>query len=250
MQLIILGSGVGAPSSKRSAPGFCVLGKDKPILLDSGSGVAYQLPRAGLDYRKIDHIFYTHVDHPDHVNDLPEIIFAYKYDYPGRERTLNIAGPKGMKKFYTNLKRLYPIIADTPFPLIIEEVEENQIKFDDILVESRPLSHQAVKSVGYRVEFQGKSIVYSGDTDYCENLVTLSRECDLLVSECSFPDELKSAGHLTPSLAGRAARESGAKKLILIHLYPICEEFDILEQARKEYQGEIIVGEDLMKIDV
>ncbi|MDY6954257.1 MAG: hypothetical protein SWE60_22350, partial [Thermodesulfobacteriota bacterium] len=40
--------------------------------------------------------------------------------------------------------------------------------------------------------------------------------------------------------------ESKAKKLILTHLYPICEEFNIVEQARKTYQGEIIQAEDLM----
>jgi ribonuclease BN (tRNA processing enzyme) len=100
------------------------------------------------------------------------------------------------------------------------------------------------------LEFQGKSIVYSGDTDYCNSLVELASESDLLIVECSFPDEFKVDGHLTPSFAGRVAKESGAKRLLLTHLYPICDQYDIRSQAQRTYQGEIIVAEDLMKIEV
>ena len=250
MQLIILGSGVGVPSSKRSAPGLCIKVGNKPILFDSGSGTAYQLPKAGIDYHKIDHIFYTHVRHPDHINDLSEIIFANKYDHPKRKNDLNITGPKGMKEFYKNLEQLFPVIKNPPFSVNIRDVEINQVMFDGILVESRPLHHQDVECVGYRLEFDGKSIVYSGDTDYCDNLIGLAMKSDLLVIESSFPDEFKVDGHLTPSLAGKVAHEAGVKKLVLTHLYPVCDQYDIAAQARKGYGGEIIVAEDLMKIEV
>lgn len=104
-------------------------------------------------------------------------------------------------------------------------------------------------SVGFRVEFRdGKSIAISGDTDYCQNIIDLGFEVNLLVLECSFPDEKKVEGHLTPSLAGRIALESHCKKLLLTHLYPVCDQFDILNQCRQVYQGEITVGEDLMRI--
>ena len=107
------------------------------------------------------------------------------------------------------------------------------------------------ESVGYRIEWEnGKSIVISGDTDYCANIVSLALETDLLVLESSFPDEKKVDGHLTPSLAGRIARESRCKRLLLTHLYPICEQYDILNQCRQAYQGEIILGEDLMRVKI
>ncbi|MFH2013309.1 MAG: MBL fold metallo-hydrolase [Pseudomonadota bacterium] len=250
MELIVLGSGVGVPTSKRSAPGLCVKVKSKPILFDSGSGTVYQLPKAGIDYHKIDDIFYTHVAHPDHINDLSAIMFANKYDYPKRENDLNVTGPKGIKKFYENLEVLFPTLKDPNFSVNIREVEIDQIKINDVLIESKPLCHQDVECVGYRMEYQGKSMVYSGDTDYCDNLVELAKESDLLVIECSFPDEFKVDGHLTPSLAGRVAKESGTKKLVLTHLYPICDQYDILSQVQQVFHGEIIVAEDLMKIDV
>ena len=107
------------------------------------------------------------------------------------------------------------------------------------------------ESVGYRVELKdGRSIAISGDTDYCENIVELGFEVDLLVLECSFPDERKVEGHLTPSLAGRIGLESHCKRLLLTHLYPICDQVDILRQCRQVYQGETILGEDLMRINI
>ena len=98
-------------------------------------------------------------------------------------------------------------------------------------------------SVGYRMEFKnGKSMAVSGDTGYCQSIVDLSLEVDLLVLECSFPDGKEIEGHLTPSLAGRIALESNCKKLLLTHLYPVCDQFDVVNQCRQVYQGEIILG--------
>ncbi len=107
------------------------------------------------------------------------------------------------------------------------------------------------ESVGYRIEFKdGKSMTVSGDTDYCQNIIDLGQQVDLLVLECSFPDERKVEGHLTPSLAGKIALESQCRKLMLYHLYPICDQYDILAQCRQVYQGEVLLAEDLMKVKI
>ena len=70
-------------------------------------------------------------------------------------------------------------------------------------------------------------MVYSGDTDYSEDLIRLAQGADLLICECSLPEEMKVEGHLVPSLAGRIASEAGCRKLLLVHLYPECEGRDI-----------------------
>lgn len=107
------------------------------------------------------------------------------------------------------------------------------------------------ESVGYRIEFEdGRSMAISGDTDYCQNIIDLASEVDILVLECSFPDGKKVEGHLTPSLAGRIALESQCKKLLLIHFYPICDQSDIVSQCSQVYPGEIILGEDWMRIAI
>jgi ribonuclease BN (tRNA processing enzyme) len=115
---------------------------------------------------------------------------------------------------------------------------------------SKPMAHMS-ESVGYRIELKnGKSIAVSGDTDYCENLIDLASGVDLLVLECSFPDEKKVEGHLTPTLAGKIASESGCKRLLLTHFYPICDQHDILQRCRQVFHGEVILAEDLMRIEI
>ncbi|MGE5253721.1 MAG: MBL fold metallo-hydrolase, partial [Planctomycetaceae bacterium] len=115
--------------------------------------------------------------------------------------------------------------------------------------QTRPMLHSA-DSIGFRVNTGGRSMVYSGDTDYCGEIVILGKEADLLVLECSFPEERKKEGHLTPALAGRIAREAGAKKLLLTHFYPVFEGHDIRKECRKEFSGEILLAVDGMKLTI
>jgi len=122
------------------------------------------------------------------------------------------------------------------------------LDYDLFRVIARPMTHLP-ESVAYRVESnEGKSAVLSGDTDYCPDLVELARDADVLVIESALPDEMKAEGHLTPSLAGRIGREANCKKLVLTHLYPVCDSVDIVEQCKKEYGGELLIAEDLMEI--
>jgi ribonuclease BN (tRNA processing enzyme) len=118
------------------------------------------------------------------------------------------------------------------------------------MIFSKPMTHTP-ESIGYRIELaDGKSIAVSGDTDYSETIVDLALEADLLVLECSFPEGKKVEGHLTPSLAGRIASESHCKRLLLTHLYPVCDSTDIVGQCKEVFKGEIILAEDLMRVKV
>jgi ribonuclease BN (tRNA processing enzyme) len=202
----------------------------------------------GMTYRDIDLLLYTHI-HPDHISDLVPILFACKYSELPREKDLLCIGGPGFKFHLEKLRDLYgQWITPQSYPLTIKEISEEVLLYRDMRILSKPMAHIS-ESVGYRIEFKsGKSVAISGDTDYCQNLVDLAFKADLLVLECSFPNGKKVEGHLTPSLAGRIAIESGCKKLLLTHLYPICDQFDILEQCKQVYPGHVILGEDLMKI--
>jgi len=250
MEIIILGSGTGVPRLKRRAPGLIVEIENEPFLFDSGSGTCYQILRAGVNLKNINHIFYTHFIHPDHISDLPEILFASKYDLPVRGSNLNITGPVGIRNFYQNIIRLFPIFEGLPFVVNINEVMDDQIMLSKGFITTKPMNHYQVDCLGYRIEFEGKSVVYTGDTDYCDNVVELANGADLLITECSFPDELKIEGHLSPIKAGQIAVDAQVKRLLLTHLYPPCEDYNIKKQTEKIYKGEVIIAEDLMRIEV
>ena len=204
----------------------------------------------GMTYWGIDLLLYTHI-HPDHIADLVPILFACNYaDLPRQKDLLCIGGP-GFKHYYDQLKKIYGSwINANSYRLTVEEISEKPLLVRDLQISSKAMAHLP-GSVGYRIDFKdGKSIAISGDTDYCRNIVELADETDLLILECSFPDEKKVEGHLTPSLAGRIAFESRCKKLLLTHLYPICDRFDIPKECEQVYKGEIILGEDLMNIKI
>ena len=210
--LTFMGTGTGVPLKNRQAPGLVVQAGDTPLLLDSGSGTAYQLARAGLHYYQFDHLLYSHFAHPDHINDLAALIFGNSYFDPLRKTTLSIYGPKGIKIFLKNLFVLYPVLNNPPYPIAVHELEQDTISVNEVTIATRPLNHQQSACLGYRINYQGKSIIYSGDTDYCDALVTLAQHGDVLIVECSFPDGYKVDGHLTPAEIGQIAAQAQVKK--------------------------------------
>jgi len=249
-ELIVTGSGTGIPSLRRGFPGIVILSDSAKLLVDSGSGTLRRMLDIGLTYRDIDLLLYTHI-HPDHVSDLVPILFACKYADLPREKDLLCTGGPGFKSYFEKLSGVYGSwIAPRSYQLTVKEIAQKGLAYRDLKILSKPMAHIS-ESVGYRIEFKdGKSVAVSGDTDYCQNIIDLAFEVDLLVLECSFPDGKKVEGHLTPSLAGRIALESRCKKLLLTHLYPVCDQFEIVGQCKKIYQGEIILAEDLMRIKI
>jgi ribonuclease BN (tRNA processing enzyme) len=250
----ILGSGTCVPSLKRSSCAVLLEIGESKLLFDSGPGTMHRLLKAGIEIFDIDVIFYSHF-HPDHTGELAPFIFATKYpDSNNRKKLLTIVGGTGFVNFIHRLKSAYENWLELPENMLrFLELGRNGLenrRFASFTMETMPMNHRE-ESLGYRItDDNGKSIVYSGDTDTNENLVSLATNADLLICESAMPDTLKVPGHLTPSLAGDMAARAQVKKLVLTHLYPECDQFDLAAQCRKTYQGPLLIAEDLMKIVV
>jgi ribonuclease BN (tRNA processing enzyme) len=254
MELIIVGSGTSVPLPQRASPSIALFIDDQFLLMDIGPGTLRQLAIAGLQFEDIDYICISHF-HPDHTADLIHFFFATRYPpILSKRKPFTIVAPKGFNQFLTLLKRAYGNWLDLPDGLMrmeelnIEEMERKE--FDKFKITSAPLNHTP-HSLGFRIEdSSGKTIVYSGDTGYCEQIVDLARNADLLILESSFPDGEGIQGHLTPSQAGDIATRSEAKRLLLTHFYPECLKTDIEMQCRKTYWGELILATDFMSLSV
>lgn len=248
MKLIVLGSGTCVPSLKRNAPGYYLEVSDRQILVDCGSGTLLQLEKAGKSYRSIDAVFITHT-HPDHVSDLMPLIHALMAT-PGfkREKDLLLVGPGGLKKFYGSC---ICAVMRKPKTFTITVVEmEDKLDLGDIYVFSKKTVHSE-NSIAFRFEDGGKSIVITGDCDYDEGIVQLSKDADLLVIDCSFPDAMKAPGHLTPKECGLVAKRAKVRKLLLSHLYPTpYSDSDRLEKCRAVFDGDVSLAEDLMEVTI
>ncbi|MCP4253536.1 MAG: MBL fold metallo-hydrolase [Candidatus Scalindua sp.] len=250
MKLTILGSGTAIVTARRGSSGYLIKIEDKTLLLDSGSGTLRKIAEASSSFKEVDYAIYTHL-HPDHVTDLISLLFALRIPSNYKSKDLTVIGPAGMKEFYWNLVKVFNyFIEPRGYKLTINELSGNSLDFENFRLTSSLINHHE-GSLAYRVESkEGKSIVYSGDTDYCESIVELARNVDVLLLECSYPKHIKVEGHLNSTLAGRVARESNCKKLILTHFYPICDDYDIMEECGEEFSGEIVLAEDLMTVEV
>ena len=250
MVITLLGTGTGIPSSRRNPP--CILMKfnDKHAIFDSGPGTLRHLLTLGIDYLNLDFIFYTHL-HLDHVSELAAILFATKIPPAIRKKPLTVYGPMGLKDYYEKIRGLYKeTIYTDAYELNLEEIENKNIDIEGFKISSATLQHHG-GGMGYRIVTPGgKIVVYSGDTDYCDEVIGLSREADLLMLDCAFPDEMKMQGHLSPASAGKVAHHANVKKLVLVHMYPVCDEHDLITPCKKEFKGEVLAGEDLMKFEV
>lgn len=253
MKLTILGSGTTVPSKERSAPAYLLEVASKLILLDSGEGTKRRIVEADKDPIDIDYFFYTHT-HIDHVNELPAILWGFNWAERPRTRELKIFGPKGFKKFFKKMiAAFWPQFEESAkYKIDIIELKNKKIEVDSFIVKTKALDEQGntlVKnSIGYRIEYDGKSFVFTGDVGYNENVIKLAKKADVLLIESAVPESEK--GHLAPSQAGELATKAKVKKLVLTHFYPAVERIDILGEAQKTFDGEIVSAEDLMEIEI
>jgi len=254
LSVTILGSGTCVPSLERSSCAVLIETGGEKLLFDSGPGTMRRLLEAGSTIFEIGYIFYSHF-HPDHTAELVPFLFATKYpNGAGRKAPLTIVAGKGFLDFYQGLKRVYGTWIELPpgdLRLIEMDAASYDVRrFERFTVESTPVVHRE-ESIAFRISGKtGKSVVYSGDTDFSENLVSLAKGADLFICESALPDRLRSAGHLCPSLAGEMATRAGVKRLVLTHFYPVCDHADMEKECRKTYGGPLVLAEDLMRFEV
>lgn len=250
----ILGSGTCVPSLARSSCSVLVSTGNAEIVLDMGAGTMHRLLAAGRTVQRIGHLLLSHF-HPDHSGELASFLFANQYPANRRRQTpLTVMGGRGLNRFFDGLKTAWGQWIELPpdrFTLVeLDTGREDRRAEDGFVLTTRPTAHNP-ESLAYRItDDAGASVVYSGDTDECPDLVALARGADLLVCESALPDAMKTPGHLTPSLAGSVAARTGVGHLVLTHLYPECETVDLEAECRRTWDGPLTVAGDLMRFEI
>jgi ribonuclease BN (tRNA processing enzyme) len=254
MKIIFLGTGVAIPNRMRGSPGLLIRVDDENLLFDCGPGILDRLVKLGTDVSRLKYVFITHF-HVDHVLDFIALVKARALL---ERRELKVYGPVGLRRFCeeifekaTAFSYLSKDLKCFEFLELRECVEGVVEKTKNWEVSCIPVLH--FNGIAYRIDSHGKSVVYSGDTSPDKNIVKLSKNADVLIHECSFPDEKSLLGlHMIPSKLTDIAKQSNVKKLILNHLYPICEEREeeMKEKIKEKFDGEVIIAEDFMEIVV
>lgn len=283
MRLTLLGTGTPTPNPERQGSANLLEIGGRYLLFDAGRGATTQLSRIGVHPKQIDHIFITH-HHFDHISCLDDVLLTAWNN--GRSETIHVTGPEGTADIVDALlNRIYA--RDIVFRLkeaehldgdmadLREIVQVWDIGPGSVHDESAwsvragrvehghglGMSHEEWPCLGYRLEAEGKVLVVSGDTVECAGLDALARDADLLLQCCYLADaeidshdrEVLSAYVLgSAAQAGRTAARAAVKKLVLTHLAPKSAAMlaEVEADARRNFDGEVVVGADLMAIEV
>ncbi len=254
MRLTTLGTGTAAPSPARVNAGHLVEVAGVTLLMDCGSGVAHRLATIGADWMRITHVAITHF-HADHVLDLPSLLVAWRYGaLPPRTAPVEIIGPVGTARLIDTFASIFGDAVGHPdFPVLVREIAPAGALDlgNGVVLESRPVPHTP-ESIAYCVRGGGRRLVYTGDTGYDENLASweAAHGCDVLLAECSLPDEMAIATHLSPSRCAALAAAMEPARLVLTHFYPPVEAVDIRATIATRYSGPVVLASDGWAIDI
>ena len=275
MDLTLLGTGCPQVDPHRHGPASLVRVGGYQLLFDCGSGVTQRLVAAGTSGAQIDAVFLTHL-HSDHIVDLFQLILSSWHQ--GRQRPQRIIGPPGTKAHIDGLLRLWqPELAQriaheqrpstAALSVTVEEIgpgtawAEGTVSVTAVAVAHQPIEH----AYGFVVADGRYRMVLSGDTAWCDRLIAAAAGADLLLHECFIHREMPIvpgvrtaeglaavAGYHTLSAeVGKIATAAKVRCLVLNHFVPT--RFDravLLAEVRQDYTGPILIGEDLMRIDL
>ncbi|WP_221563070.1 MBL fold metallo-hydrolase [Alkalihalobacillus sp. TS-13] len=275
-KVTLLGTGSPLLSMSRFGPGTLVEVGDEKLLFDAGRGTALRLDQANVAPGKVDKLFLTHL-HSDHTVGIPDVWLTGALPTAGkRELPFKIWGPKGTKKMMSHMEKAFAADIDARYESGNENteglgVEAQDIKQgvvyeqDGIEVIAFLVDHKSIEpSYGYRINYNGHSVVISGDTRYNENLIHFAKGTDVIVHEVAAarPDDAENSEaisnilslHTTPEEAGKVFSQVKPKLAVYTHIVLLGgltdEEADFLGRTQKTYSGPVVVGEDLMFIDV
>jgi ribonuclease Z len=273
MQVIILGSGSPLPDADRAGPATLVRAGGLDLLFDCGRAVLMRGMAVGAGPGSFRAVFFTHL-HSDHVTDFNDL-FTMRWAMSPFPLPLPVYGPPGTQQFVDDTATMLgadigwrrahhdDLNWDPDIP-VAELTDGDALVEGDVHVWGAPTEHRPVHpTVGYRVEADGKSVVIAGDTIPCEGLDRLCAGADVYVQTVirrSMVEAIPAARlqdildyHSAVDDAARTAQKGGVGKLVLNHMVPPPipgTEQEWIDEAKEHFQGEVVVSEDLLTIDV
>ena len=275
----VLGSGTPNPNPERMGSAYLVLANDTPYLFDFGSGVVRRVAALSsewggnfskLNVTQLEYAFLSHI-HSDHTLGLADLIITPWI--MGRDKPLKIFGPEAAKDMADHIIKAYqPDIDyriygtqpqnDKGYKAIFTSIEEGVIYEDkNIMVTAFLNDHgDLAESYGFLIQTDEKTILISGDTGPSANLLRFGNEVDILVhevySQAGFEKKephwkiYHKAHHTSPSELAKIAKKLNPKTLVLSHiLFWGSSESEILEEIMKDYDGNVILADDLIEIN-
>ena len=284
-EIRIFACGTGSPWIVPAQKGSCFLiqtGAGHNLIFDIGGGSIANVNSLGMAADDLNHIFVSHL-HVDHVGDL-DMFWGQGFMW-GRTIPLTLHGPSssvpelGTASFGDNFLKTWAWDLETKrgvthsagFALNVHEFDysKTHVVYEEngLTVTSFPALHSFDGAVSYRIDWNGMSVVYSGDTTLNSIIVDNSKDADVIILQI-FPSakdmakvynttvelaqELLDHYHISPQGAGALLQITQPRVPILFHLSLFSTETvpNALSEIREYYDGPIVVGQDRTVINV
>jgi ribonuclease BN (tRNA processing enzyme) len=300
-RVVLLGT-QGGPSVnlRRGQTASAVVVDGRPYLVDCGYGTLRALVESGIGYTTIGTVFLTHL-HDDHTSDVAALL---SLQWTGRRtEPTDLYGPYGTQALVAGALEFFKantvirtvdegrtvkpeslfhghdIPAGSTPAKVFEDDRVHVTSVENTHFPERSKAQMPYRSLAYRMEAAGRSIVFAGDTTYSKNVVELARGADVFICEAidtaqrdrllKLAQQAEKTGdpnfaylrhivetHSTTEQVGQMAAEARVKTVVLNHLVPgsngpLSRELPdtaYIAGVRKYFDGEVIVGRDQMRL--
>ena len=282
IKVTLLGTGAPVPLIERFGPATFVEAGGQKFLFDCGRGAAQRLWQLKIPLGQINMMLLTHL-HSDHTVGIPDVWLTgwIPAAYGSRKSPFRVRGPSGTKDMMAYLEKAYA------WDIRIRNQEQNKAD-SGILVEAMDISEGVVfnsegvkitaflvdhsdfidSALGYRIDYAGHSVVISGDTRYCENLIKFAKGADVIIHEvaAATKEAMQSSAlirqilgfHTSPEDAGRVFAQVKPKLAVYTHIILLTNSpsvpppslNDLTQRTGTTYTGALQIGEDLMSIEI
>lgn len=280
-KVTLLGTGTPPPIIQRFGPSTLVQAGGMNLVFDCGRGCTQRLWQKKVPLGKVDVLFLTHL-HSDHVVGIPDLLLTgwLRPPWAHRDNPLRVIGPKGTVSMMSHIEMAYDWdiktrINDQKLPP--KGVQHNATDMTEgVVFEKNGVKVTAIEvnhgakikpAFGYRIDYDGRSVVISGDTKPNENLIAKAKGVDLLIHQVAAarPALVKKLKflkvildhHTKPHEAGTVFSRVKPKLAVYYHLVmfgnPKIKPYsfkELVELTRKTYSGPLMVGKDLMSFVV
>ena len=251
------------------------------FFFDLGSGSLANFNGLHLPVTATTKVFLTHL-HADHVGDMPTLVWSLAK--AGRRDPVEVWGPAGetpelgTRTYAEHLGAAHAWdmqslcghpgqsgarmeATEVPWDRTSTVYERNGVR-----ITSFPVIHLINGAVGYRLDFNGRSVVFSGDTRPCHPLVEAAAGVDLLIHETfpsagvyaqkahvpqAFAEQIVNGVHTSPAAAGGVFKRAGARMSVMWHLAVDHDTVGpVHTEMRTRYDGPVTIAQDMTTFDI
>ncbi len=256
IRVVVCGSASPAGNDPdRAQACIAVLTPEHFFLFDVGARSPLRIAQARLPVGRLNGVMLTHF-HSDHIAGLPDVNLASWVQ--GRKASLRVHGPEGVGMVVEGLNRAYELdrryrvahhgpdlLPPEAGPMTAEPFTPGDVVWQDgaMTIRSFLVDHAPIHpAVGFRVDYRGRSVVISGDTNAVQSLFAAASGADLLLHDAlsrtlldPMIEAARGAGNSTlatiltdvidyhaDALGIEAlAAEAGVRQLAYYHLVPV-----------------------------